>query len=744
VALEIDVDGAMDEPSWQRAVRLGGFTQYHPVEGSPASQETEVLVFRTRDDLYFGIVAHDSEPGLIRATLAERDNVADSDDYVRIVLDTFKDQRRAYAFTVNPLGIQQDGVWSESTGSGGGGLGNDPVDDNQDFVWESRGALTQSGYQVEVRIPFKSLRFPGQDVQDWGLQILRRIQRDGYGESWAPITAESANRLAQSGTLVGLEGLDPGLFLELNPVTTALRTGTYDAASASLTHDRPDVAFGMNATYGITSNLTLDATYNPDFSQVEADAGQISVNERFPLFFPEKRPFFLEGTELFDFPQRLVYTRSIVDPVAGAKLTGKVGDLGLGYLGAVDQADGDDVVVNLLRLRADVGESSTLGVLYTDRTRSSDVYSRLVGGDARLVFGGRYTITALTAASLARHEAGVERSDGLLLSTGFDRAGRNFMYNVDFQSLSPAFEARNGLLNRVDDASLGGEIRYRWYFSAASRVERVSPFLNLSTHWNHDDFWAGRGLNEWQAGTGVGVGFRGNWGFNLNGSVSGFDFSGSDYETLFSPDGLGGLQPFRPGQSRFSGLVSVNGRLRLDNWQRLRGQINLSRGETPVFQRAMRVPVEVADAWTVDANFLLLPVGSLQAELGARRSLLDRQEGGGRYASATILRARLQYQLTPAFFVRTIGEYNSATTNDLRDPDTGGTLARCDPDCVQQLGRESHELYWEGLLSFEPSPRTVFFLGYSRLMEDESSFAFSTLTPREDGLFVKASYRFRM
>ena len=740
----IVVDGALDEPAWERAARLTDFTQYQPVEGVPASQATEVLVFITGEDLFFGILAYDSEPDQIRATLAERDNVAASDDFVRVVLDTFNDQRRAYAFTVNPLGIQQDGLWLEGGGSRSGRA--DPVDDNQDFIWESRGQITSRGYQVEVRIPLKSLRFPDQEVQDWGLQVIRSIERDGYSESWAPITLESSNRLAQSGTLQGLEGLDPGLFFELNPVVTVARTGVYDSETVSLSHDDPDVEFGLNATYGLTSNLTLDATYNPDFSQVEADAGQITVNERFAIFLPEKRPFFLEGTELFDLPERIVYTRSIVDPIVGAKITGKIGGLSLGYLGAVDKelSVDDEAVVNLLRVRADMGASSTLGIVYTDRTRNSHTYNRVLGTDARLVLGQRHTLTLMSAVSRTGLGIGVPEDDGLLLRADIDRAGRNFMYNVNFQSISPVFDAQSGFLRREDDASLSGQIRYRYYGATEDRLERFSPYLNLEGHWDHDDFWAGRGLKEWETGLGVGIGFRGNWGISLLASVSGFEFTPTDYEGLFVEDPVGSFEPFRPNQDRFKGLFGGNASLRLDNWEKVRGSIRINWRETPIFERTIGVPVDVSQSWTVDVSALVFLTQALRGEIGVRRSTLDRKHGGERHSSATIPRVRAQYQFSPALFLRTIVEYDSEKREDLRDPVTGRILTVCEDVCALQVGSESHRFYGEVLLSFEPSPGTVFFLGYSRQMDDRSAFSFSGFTPREDGLFLKGSYRFRL
>jgi hypothetical protein len=368
----------------------------------------------------------------------------------------------------------------------------------------------------------------------------------------------------------------------------------------------------------------------------------------------------------------------------------------------------------------------------------------MLGGDLRLVVAQRYTLTLLAAASVTRQGAGGGRDAGALLRAGIDRAGRAFMYNVDLQTVSPAFEARSGLLDRVDDASLSGQIRYRWYGTAEQRLERVSPNLTLTGHWNHDDFWSGGGLEEWEGQLGVGVGFRGNWGFNINGTLTGFDFAASDYQGLFIPNGGGGLVPFRPEQDRFHGLLGANGRLRLDNWQRLRGQIQLDWREAPLFQRDLGVPLEVARSWTFDVSFLVLPTQALQAEIGLRRTSLDRTPGGERFARAIIPRVRAQYQVNRALFVRAILEYDSEEREDLRDPETGGTVSLCAAACVSQDASRSNELYWELLLSLEPSPGTVFFLGYSRLADDRSRFALSGFTPREDALFVKVSYRFRL
>ena len=191
VDADIDIDGRLDDAVWSQAALLDGFTQFKPVEGIAASQRTEVLVLVDEDAIYFAIKAFDDAPSEIRATLSERDSYTFSDDYIRIVLDTFDDQRRAYVFTVNPLGVQHDGLWNEGGGSTGqrhGGFGS-PIDDNPDFLWDSDGGITDWGYQIEIRVPFKSLRFPEADEQAWGLQVERKVQRNGFESSWAPITS---------------------------------------------------------------------------------------------------------------------------------------------------------------------------------------------------------------------------------------------------------------------------------------------------------------------------------------------------------------------------------------------------------------------------------------------------------------------------------------------------------------------------------------------------------------------------
>jgi hypothetical protein len=746
---DIHVDARFDEAVWQQAALLHSFTQYDPVEGTRATQRTEVRVLVDAANIYFAIQAFDDDPAGVRATLAERDEFDRTDDYIRIILDTFNDQRRGYVFSVNPLGVQHDGIWNEGGSSGRRGGFGPPVDDNPDFLWESDGEITEWGYAAEVRIPFKSLRFPQAEVQDWGLQITRRVQRTGFESSWAPITADVSNRLAQSGKLTGIRGLDPGIMMEINPVLTGRRIGSYDDDLGAFHREDPEGDFGLNVSYGLTSNLTLDGTYNPDFSQVEADAGQIAVNERFALFFPEKRPFFLEGTEIFGLPKQLVYTRSIANPIGGAKLTGKVGSVNVGYIGAVDEAfdEGDpNVVANLFRVRKDVGAQSTIGGVYTDRTAASDNYNRVAGADARLIFARSYTLTLMGATSRTRDpDDEGDAQIGTLMSARLERAGRTLSYNAEFEDTNADFDAGSGFFRRVGETQLQSRLNYNWFGAPGSLLEQVSPSLELQGYWDHDAFWAREGFEEAQAQLGYRISLRGNITIFGNMSASMFSFEPEAYGGLMAQAPDGSTTAFYPEQDLFEGLLSGNVGIWISKWERVRGNVRATVSDTPIFDRRLGVPVEVGNSFNTEATLNLFPTRSLKMDVGLRHSTITRKVGGAEYSSATIPRIKAQYQFSRSFFVRGIFEYSAQRTANLVDPATGYALTYCDDgDCSLREASDANDFHIEGLVTYEPSPGTVFYIGYSREMEEPEAFRFRDVRAQADGLFVKLSYRFRM
>src|SRR5216110_3491090 len=370
---DVVIDGDLADSVWAHAALLTGFSQYAPNDGLPAADSTEVLVWHSATAIYFGIRAFERH-GRPTMTLANRDQIFD-DDNVQILLGTFHDGKQALMFAVNPLGVQGDGSLIEGanvTASGfigGAVVGREQPDLSPDFVFQSRGRVTDWGYEVEVRIPFKSIRYQPRQPQDWKLNIVREVHHSGFEDSWFPARRASATFIGQSGNLVGLSGMHRGLVMDLNPEATGKASGALTPGGYQYDLGNPQV--GGNVRWGVSDNLTLNGTIKPDFSQVESDAGQLAFDPRQALFFSEKRPFFLEGSELFQVPQGLIYTRRIVQPVAAVKLTGKTGSMNVGVLSAVDRtfasATGTDhPVFNILRLQRDLGSHSRLGVAYTD------------------------------------------------------------------------------------------------------------------------------------------------------------------------------------------------------------------------------------------------------------------------------------------------------------------------------------------------------------------------------------------
>ena len=479
----VQVDGVLDESAWSQATRLGGFWQYQPVDGRPAEEETEVLVWYAPDAIYFGILARDRRPATIRATVADRDNI-DNDDHVVIDIDTFHDRRRAFLFGVNPLGAQSDGVRSEGAGQVSS-LIPGSADLNPDFTWDSKGRITDRGYEVEIRIPFKSLRYPGGQPQSWGFKVTRVVQRTGYTDTWTDVRRANASFLGQEGAIGGLHDLKRGVAVEAQPFVTATADGTRDAAGGEFVRDDVDPDAGLNLRLGFTS-YALDATLNPDFSQVESDAGQVTVNERFALFFPEKRPFFLEGIELFGSPQTLVYTRRIVNPKAGAKLTGKFGQLGVAHLTAVDETDAGDAWFNITRLRRDFGRSSIAGLTLTNRDRGR-LYNRVLAGDFRYVWGLYYTQLQL-GASVTRDAAGSRTAP--IWQAEYDRTGRSWGFNYLVKGLGRGFDDQAGFVNRLrsDVVNAHAFNRLTIYGARGAALENLTIFFGPDRTWLYRGF----------------------------------------------------------------------------------------------------------------------------------------------------------------------------------------------------------------------------------------------------------------
>src|SRR5215203_374350 len=487
------IDGKLDDEAWMNAARITEFVQRRPLDGAPATERTEVYIAYDSDRLYFGIYAHYSEPSLVRANRVDRDQIW-SDDRVSVIFDPFRDQQRGYRFAVNGYGVQGDAmVASGGTGAAAAASAAGPGDLSWNVLFASAGVLTDDGWSAEFAVPFKSLRYPARgtgEAHRWGLQIERDIEGKDENVVWSPISRDVMSELGQMGTLDGLMNLSTSRNLELMPTMTAVQVGRLNAAGVFESDTVPEA--GINLKYGLTSNLTFDFTFNPDFSQIESDRQQIEVNQRFPVLYPELRPFFLEGQEIFRIagPITFIHTRTIVDPRYGAKLSGKVGKTTVGLLVANDEAPGRvdnpadptfgrtaQFVVG--RARYDLYRESTASFIFTSRQFMSQ-HSLAIGGDGDFALGRTHRFFARVIATDHGDAAGVLRK-GYFYDFNLRKAGRNVSYSLISNAISPDLRTDVGFVRRTDQRQSLGNISYRWWpetwlISWAPRVNHMRNY----------------------------------------------------------------------------------------------------------------------------------------------------------------------------------------------------------------------------------------------------------------------------
>ena len=735
IEAEVVVDGELDEAAWGRAARLTGFHGYQPADGRPAAERTEVLVWYSPTAVHFGIRAHDSRPETVRATLADRDRI-DQEDRVTLLLDTFDDRRRAFLFAVNPLGVQQDGVRSEGSSTAGNPFGGS-TDLSPDYQWQSRGRRTDWGWQAEIRIPFKSLRYDPAETQRWGLQVTRHVQRAGHEDTWTDVRRGSASFLGQSGTITGLRDLRRGVVIEAQPFVTAATSRARAEPGAALERGATVGSTGLNARLGFAS-LSLDATVNPDFSQVESDVGLVTANERFPLFVPERRPFFLEGIELFASPNQLVYTRRVVEPLAGAKLTGKIGRWGVAYLNALDEAQFEgarDALFNVLRLRRDVGSNSLVGLTATDR-RAGSAYNSVAAADARVVFG-KYYVEGQAGVSRTRGPGDAEDAVrwAPFWTAEFDRTGRSWGFNYSVERLDERFDTQAGFIPRVGVLSASGFNRLTWYGPQGATVENVTTFFGPRYLWDERDLGAGPVEGEENVNTTVRL--RGGWQLGARVARAFADFAPTDYAGYLVAGGDDGSGPFVP----FAPAAGVRGQPSLELsvttpvFRHFTATVEASGGEVPLFAEAAS-----GDRREASLTLALRPTTQLRADLTAVWQRLTRDTDGSEFARTAIPRLRVEYQPMRALFFRTVAQYRAERRAPPLAP-SGHPLYG--PGGAPLAGFETNGLRLEWLASFEPTPGTVAFLGYAVDMTERDPLAFDRLRAVEDGVFLKLAYQFR-
>jgi hypothetical protein len=742
----VEIDGRLDEPVWADAAKLTDFSQYAPNDNAPAEEQTEILTWYSPTAIYFGIRAF-APAGTVRATLADRDHL-DTEDQIQIYLGTFNDGRQAFMFAVNPFGVQADGALTEGTrtvshGFEGLGSGRENVDLSPDFVFDSKGRLTDTGYEVELRIPFKSLRYQSASTQDWGLHVIRRVQSNGHEDSWVPARRAAASFLAQSGQLRGLSDLHRGLVLDLNPAVTSRRNGLRIADRWNYSGGTPDV--GGNVRWGITSDLTLNGTINPDFSQVEADAAQFVYDPRSAVQFPEKRPFFLDAIEQFTTPNNLIYTRSIVAPITAAKVTGKIGGTAVAYLSAVDDkaasSTGKHPVFNIARIQRDLNANARAALVYTDRVDDDDS-NRVLAFDSRITFRKLYRLQGQAAVS--RTVRAGQQMNAPLWDVSLNRDGHRFGLLYSVRAVSDQFRAESGFLSRVGIATATLDHRVTFYGPRGSWLESLASDVVLDGTWQYDDFVNGRGAQDQKLHFNNNAVLRGGW--RLTGSVLTETF-GYD-EDLYAnyalqrtnADGSVDILPFTgtPTLGNLDYVFQVN----TPQYSTVSGSVFWLWGHDENF-------FEWASADIVFARYSLdwRPTQQIRVQPQYQLQQYRRRTDGSIVGRRRIPRLRAEYQLTRAIFLRWIGEYDANEQDALHDDtrtelpivirnSTGGY----DATVAQTRNRFRND--W--LFSYQPNPGTVIFAGYGSTTTEDESLRFKGLSRVQDGFFLKVSYLFRL
>jgi hypothetical protein len=738
----VEVDGVLDEPVWREAAVVTGFHRYLPDAGV-ATDSTVVLVWYSPTAIHFGIRAWEAH-GSVIATLADRDRIF-GDDNVQFFLSTYNDGRQAVVLATNPFGIQADGALVETGRTNGTGAvgGREPTDLSPDYVWQSKGRLIPGGFEVEIRVPFKSLRYQSADVQSWGFNVIRKVQHAGAEDSWTAAQRDAASFLAQGGQLEGLTEMRRGLVVDITPELTQTWDGL--PAADGWDYTARDWNLGGTVRWGVTENLTLNGTVRPDFSQVEADAAQVQFDPRVALFYPERRPFFLDGLELFNAPNNLIYTRTLVQPDGAAKLTGKAAGTDIGIIAGVDGEDfsltGDEHPwVFMGRVQRDIGESSRLGVVYTARREDAGT-NQVAGVDGRWVFGRIYALQFQVAGS--HTEVGTQSVNAPLWQARFNRSGRRVGIRAGINGISDDFETWSGFIGRAGIVNAFFNPGYTWSFAQTDFLQRFTTDFRLDGTYQYENFVNGEQVQDQKYHINTTSLLRGGWNIGAGVYIEAFGWDEDLYANyrLLQDDGLGGID-----------TVAYTGTPRIEN---LDWYLSMS---TPAFQNFNanfyalyghdENFYEWSSAWLSILNGGLnwRPTEQIRAGLTYSYQRVVRRSDNSLVNTTHLPRLTLEYQLARPLFLRFIGQYVTSETDSLRDDsrtelpiyvDRGGTLVRA-------AARAVNDIRGDVLVSYRPNPGTVFFLGYgsSAVLEDRMKFASAERT--KDAFFVKLSYLFRL
>lgn len=777
------IDGKLDDEVWKTAVVLKDFYQTQPGDNLIPQNATEVRLGYDTRFLYVAFHCFD-EPDKVRASIAKRDDIF-NDDYVGILFDTFNDQRRAYEFDFNPLGIQADGIWTEGQGE----------DFSLDLVMESKGMVTTDGYTIEVAIPFKSLRYVSGKDTLWGMHFWRRTKRlNNSLDMWIPMDRDKGSWLVQAGHLTGFEGISTERTLELIPSLTLSETGKRKSAlpfghAAGLVDPgrfvNEHVKFdpGLTGKYSLTPTVTLDFAVNPDFAQVESDQLVVTANQRFPIFFAEKRPFFLEGIDIFNTQIAAVHTRTIVDPDVAVKLSGKLNKNTFGLMLASDNGPGNfsdddraaasldpadprnrqidkNASVGVLRVKRDVGKSDSfigfLGTYY----KFVDRYNELGGFDGRFRIDKQTTFSWQVLGTHTRRpffypDLGqtLDRAEnGFIYALDYNQGGRHFGHEFSMVGRTRYYEADVGFNRRNNTNNPNWFIRYNSEPRPKAKLISWRVYTDFSANFD----WQGRSqnfTNESQIqlsltkqtflGAGMDNGYERVFESEFGAArqpgsncviTNTCTFAGEDNERSTPNKAIyvfGGATPSK----KYNFNFFVN---------RVWGQMDFDFGAGPRFPRVSQPALNAAQAtaaglcdadpvlcrapldpgpgdfWHADGTITYQPTSAINSSLSFTKERLVRYDTKRIAFDENIVSLRTTYQFTRFLFARGRIDYDSIASN----------------------------FKGQFLLGWTPNPGTAFYAGYN---DDLNRNGFSPLSGllepgfRRNGrtFFIKMSYLFR-
>ena len=701
----ITVNAVLDEEAWQGALLLELNYEVRPGENVTPPVSTEVLLTYDEDNLYAAFRCHDPEPSAIRAHLRDRDTLG-GDDWVALILDTFNDQRRSFDFIVTALGVQFDQIEAQS--------GEDP---GWDAIWASAAEITDWGYVVEIAIPFSSLRFQRADgPQVWGFDAVRRYPRDhAYHIGTFPRDRSNNCYLCQAIKIQGFEGARPGRNIELDPTVIAYREESrLDLPEGGMEKEAQDVEFGLTASWGITPNMTFNFTANPDFSQVEADAIQLDINEPFALFFPERRPFFTEGADYFTALENVIYTRTIREPSWGVKLTGKEGANTVGAYVMRDEitnlvfpgpqgsrATTIDTANSLavVRYKRDFGSRYTAGLLTTVR-QGPDYHNGVVGADLDFRFTRTDQIQLLVLGSSTEYPTDIQEdfdqpsgsNFGHLISFEYDHYTRTWGWWADYEEAGENFRADLGYYPRVGFRNVEGGVLHTWNGRPGSWWSAIRVGADYSYFAERDGGLLNRSGTLW---------------LNYNGTMQSFVQLGVAIEK----EAYAGEEYDLTG-----GLVQAG------FWP----MGNLQIGAFSIFGDQ----IDYANA-RLGSRFRINPWLSYNLgrhiRLALNHNFERMQVDNARLYTANISQITAVYQFNVHAFFRAIVQYVDYDYN----PD----------NYTFERNSEERSLFTQLLFSYKLNPRTVLFLGYADNYYGTQDFR---LTQSDRTLFVKAGYAWRI